>query len=118
MSREDRIFMKILQEGTKPRNNPYQVFFPFKDPYVNRPKNSYQGSQRFLHFEKKFSPIVFVGASLPSCCSFVLRITAKDNEQQFDQEVTQILEVSFYVEDLLKGFPTVKKAVNKIKQPQ
>ena len=57
MSREGRIFIKILQEVTKPRNNPYQVFLPFKDPYINRPNNSYQASQRFLHFEKKFSPI-------------------------------------------------------------
>ena len=48
----------------------------------------------------------------------MLRRTAKDNEQQFGREVTQIKERSFYVEDLLKSFPAVKKAVNKIKQPQ
>ena len=60
---------------------------------------------------------MFVGASLPSCCNFVLRRTAKDNEQQFGQEVTQILERSFYVEDLLKR-ASIKKAVKKIKQPQ
>ena len=61
---------------------------------------------------------MFVGASLPSRWNFVLRRTAKDNEQQFGQEVTRILERSFYDEDLLKSFPAVKKAVNKIKQLQ
>ena len=37
MSKEDKKFMKILQEGTKLRNGHYQVPLPFKDPYVNLP---------------------------------------------------------------------------------
>ena len=61
---------------------------------------------------------VFGGTSSPSCSNFALRRTAKDNEQQYGKEITQILERSFYVDDLLKSFPTVKKAVNGIKQLQ
>ena len=61
---------------------------------------------------------VFGGTSSPSCSNFALRRTAKDNEQQYGKEITQILERSFYVDDLLKSFPTVNKAVNGIKQLQ
>ena len=61
---------------------------------------------------------VFGGTSSPSCPNFVLRRTAKDNEQQYGKEITQILERSFYVDDLLKSFPTVNQAVNAIKQLQ
>ena len=52
---------------------------------------------------------VFGGASSPSCSNFALRRTAKDDEQQYGKEVTQILEISFSVDDLLKSFPTVKE---------
>ena len=61
---------------------------------------------------------VFGGTSSPSCSNFALRRTAKDNEQQYGKEITQILERSFYVDDLLKSFPTVNQAVNAIKQLQ
>ena len=56
---------------------------------------------------------VFGGTSSPSCSNFALRRTAKDNEQQYGKEITQILERSFYVDDLLKSFPTVNQAVMK-----
>ena len=49
---------------------------------------------------------------------FALRRTAKDNEQQHSKEITQFLERSFYVDNLLKSFPKVKEAVNTIKQLQ
>ena len=58
---------------------------------------------------------VFKGTSSPSCSNFALKGTAKDNEQQYGKEITQILERSFYVDDLSKSFPTVNKAVNGIK---
>ena len=57
VSREDRKFMTIPQEGTKPTNNPYQVFLPFKDSYVNLLNSRHQERQRFCYFEKKYSPI-------------------------------------------------------------
>ena len=44
--------------------------------------------------------------------------TARDNEQQYGKEITQILKRSFYVDNLLKSFPTVNQAVNAIKQLQ
>ena len=53
------------------------------------------------------------GRTSPCCSNFALRRTAKDNEQQYGKEITQILERSFYVDDLLKSFPTVNQAVMK-----
>ena len=47
-----------------------------------------------------------------------MRRTAAYNEQQYGKKITQILERSFYVDDLLKSFPTVNEAVNGIKQLQ
>ena len=61
---------------------------------------------------------VFGRTSSPCCSNFALRRTAKENEQQYGKEITQILERSFYVDDLLKSFPTVNQAVNAIKQLQ
>ena len=61
---------------------------------------------------------VFGETSSPSFSNFALRRTAKDNEQRYGKEITQILERHFYVEDLLKSFPTENKAVNGIKQFQ
>ena len=61
---------------------------------------------------------VFGGASSPLCSNFALRRTARDNEQQYDKEISQILERSLYVDDLLKSFPAVKEAVNTIKELQ
>ena len=61
---------------------------------------------------------VFGGTSSQSCSNFALRRTTKDNEQKYGKEITQILERSFYVDNLLKNFPTVNKAVNGMKQIQ
>ena len=61
---------------------------------------------------------VFGGASLPSCSNFALRRTAKDNDQQYGKELTQILERRFYVDNLLKSLSTVNESVNAIKQLQ
>ena len=55
MSREDKKFMKILQDGTQLRNGHYQVPLPFKDPCVILPNNRYQARQRFSYLDKKFS---------------------------------------------------------------
>ena len=55
MSREDKKFMNILQDGTQPRNGHYQVPLPFRDSCVNLPNNRYQARQRFSYLDKKFS---------------------------------------------------------------
>ena len=47
-----------------------------------------------------------------------MRRTATYNEQRYGKKITQTLERSFYVDDLLKSFPTVNEAVNGIKQLQ
>ena len=61
---------------------------------------------------------MFGEASSPSCSNSAKRRTAKDNEQQYGKEVTQILEKKFYADNLLKSFLIVKKAINTIKQLQ
>ena len=47
MSREDKKFMTILQEGTKLRNGHYQVPLPFKDPCIDLPNTRHQARLRF-----------------------------------------------------------------------
>ena len=61
---------------------------------------------------------VFGETSSPSCSNFALRRTAKDNEQQHGKEITQILDRSFYVNNLLISFPVVNQAVTAIEQLQ
>ena len=61
---------------------------------------------------------MFGEALSPSCSNSAKRRTAKDNEQQYGKEVTQILEKKFYADNLLKSFLIVKKAINTIKQLQ
>ena len=47
MSRKNKKFMKILQEGTKTRYSHYQVPFLFKDRQVNFLHSRYQARPRF-----------------------------------------------------------------------
>ena len=55
MSQEGQKFINILEEGTKLRNDHYQVPLPFKDPCVNLPNNRYQARQILSDLERKFS---------------------------------------------------------------
>ena len=55
MSQEGQKFINILEEGTKLRNDHYQVPLPFKDPCVNLPNNRYQARHILSDLERKFS---------------------------------------------------------------
>ena len=59
---------------------------------------------------------VFGGASSPSCSNFVLRKTVSDNRHEYASDVTRILEINFYVDDMLKSFQTVTKAKDVIRK--
>ena len=58
---------------------------------------------------------MFGGASSPSCSNFALRKTASDNRDRYASDVTRILEINFYVDDMLKSFQTVTEAKDVIK---
>ena len=59
---------------------------------------------------------VFGGSSSPSCSNFALRRTPMDNEELYGKDVATILERNFYVDDMLKSFPTAEEAITVIKQ--
>ena len=59
---------------------------------------------------------VFGGSSSPSCSNFALRKTVMDNEELYGKDVATILERNFYVDDMLKSFPTAEEAITVIQQ--
>ena len=59
---------------------------------------------------------VFGGSSSPSCSNYALRKTAMDNEELYGKDVATILEKNFYVNDMLKSFPTAEEAITVIQQ--
>ena len=59
---------------------------------------------------------VFGGASSQSCSNFALRKTASDNRDEYESDITTILEINFYVDDILKSFQTVTEAKDVIRK--
>ena len=57
---------------------------------------------------------VFGGISSPSCSNLALKKTAADNVSKYGEEASSILRRNFYVDDMLKGFPSTKIAVDMI----
>ena len=57
---------------------------------------------------------VFGGISSPSCSNYALKKTAADNIKKYGEEVSSILRRNFYVDDMLKSFPSAKIAVDMI----
>ena len=55
----------------------------------------------------------FGGISSPSCSNFALKKTAAD-VNKYGEEVSSILRQNFYVDDMLKSFPSTKIAVDMI----
>lgn len=50
--------------------------------------------------------------SSPSCASFGLLMTAEDNREKFDPEVTETVKRNFYVDDCLKSVKTEASAIS------
>ena len=57
---------------------------------------------------------VFGGITSPSCSNFALKKTAADNVNKYGEEVSSILRQNFYVDDILKSFPSTKVAVDMV----
>ena len=70
-------------------------------------------SKKIIDYE--ITTHVFRGSSFPSCSNFALRKTAKNNEI-YGKDIATILEKNFYVDDMLKSFPTAEEAITEIQQ--
>ena len=57
---------------------------------------------------------VFAGILLPSCSNYALKKTVADNIKKYGEDVSSILRQNFYVDDMLKNFPSAKIAVDMI----
>ena len=57
---------------------------------------------------------VFGGISSPFCSNYALKKTAADNIKKYGEDVSSILRQNFYVDDMLKSFPSAKIAVDMI----
>lgn len=64
--------------------------------------------------EHRMTVHLFRATSSPSCASYALRRTAKDNREHFRPEVTDTVLQNFYVDDLLKSVPTAWEAMQLI----
>ena len=53
---------------------------------------------------------IFGGVSSPSCANYALKQTAEDNKEMFGEEISEVLQKDFYVDDLLKSCEDVEKA--------
>ena len=56
----------------------------------------------------------FGSISLPSCSNYALKKTAADDIKKYGEDVSSILRRNFYVDDMLKSFPSAKIAVDMI----
>ena len=54
----------------------------------------------------------FGGISSPSCSNHALKKTAADNIRKYGEDVSSILRRNFYVDDMLKIFPSAMLAVD------
>jgi hypothetical protein len=61
---------------------------------------------------------IFGAKSSPSVAGYALRRTADDNKHKFPYEVIETVYKDFYVDDLLKSFPDVERAIAVSKQLQ
>ena len=49
---------------------------------------------------------VFGGISSSSCSNYALKKTEADNIKKYGEDVSSILRRTFYVDDMLKSFPS------------
>lgn len=55
---------------------------------------------------------LFGDTSSPSCSNFALRKTAKDNKDEFPEEIIKTVERNFYVDDCFKSVKSSELAVS------
>jgi hypothetical protein len=59
---------------------------------------------------------LFGATSSPSCSSYALQRTARDNSQDFTDEAVSTIKNNFYVDDCLKSVKTSEQAINLVKE--
>ena len=59
---------------------------------------------------------LFGGVSSPSCASFALQETAKDNRAEFSPEAINTVKRDFYVDDCLKSVGSEHGAISSVKE--
>ena len=66
--------------------------------------------------DRKMTAHLFGGVSSPSCCNYALKKTAADNVNKYGYEASTIVERNVYVDNILKSFPNVKPAGDRMKK--
>ena len=64
--------------------------------------------------DQQMTAHVLGGISAPSCSNYALKKTATDDVKKYGEEVSPILRRNFYVDDMLKRFPSAKIAADMI----
>ena len=72
------------------------------------------GNSSKVAVDHEMTAHVFGGISSPSCSNYALKKTAADNIKKYGEDVSSILRQNFYVDDMLKSFPSAKIAVDMI----
>ena len=55
MSLEDLKFMQVLDNGTRPTDEHYEIQLPLRDGNVRFPNNRLQGEKRFTYLQRNIS---------------------------------------------------------------
>ncbi|RUA05619.1 MAG: hypothetical protein DSY43_04230, partial [Gammaproteobacteria bacterium] len=95
----------FYQVHVSPKDRTYLRYLWWPDGDLNKTP---QEHQMLVH--------LFGGISSPSCASFGLRKTAKDNEQDFDKETVKTVNENFYVDDCLTSVENESKAIHLVDQ--
>ncbi len=59
---------------------------------------------------------LFGAKSSTSCCIYALRRAALDNKDNYSQDVCEIVLDNFYIDDLLKSFPSIEIAISQMSE--
>ena len=86
------------QEKIPEKQRNYLRFLWWKDSDLNKDV-----------IDHKMTANVFGGVSSLSCSNYALKRTASDNLKKYGEDVASILRWNFYVNDMLKFSPQLKK---------
>ena len=64
----------------------------------------------------KMTVHLFGGTWSPSCCTYALQRTAKENAEAYSPGAVDTIERNFYVDDCLKSLPTVHEAISLVNE--
>ena len=110
-----RVLSRFKQESTAVMPDVEQMFYQILVPvedcnflrYLWWPGGDFESAPQ----EFQMRVHVFGCFSSPGCASFVLRRTATDNQDHFDEETVETVRKNFYVDDCLKSVQSEQDAV-------